>query len=378
MVSHLIRLTRCHLRYQTALLIAFAMFAGTASAQVQLYEQTLTVASFGGGYTKSQMLAYVRPWEAATGKAVNMVDYGGGLSEIKSQVDSANVKWDVVDLEQEDIILACRSGLLEPTDMSLFDSAENGIPVDQDIPAEYMQECGYPSVVWSTVLAYNEAAFPDDKPSTVQDFFDVKKFPGKRGLRKSPKGLLEWALIADGVAPSDVYSVLSTPWGVEQAFDSASRIKSDIVWWTSGHEPAEMLSRGTVSMSSAWNGRLYDPIVEDKLPINIIWDAQMLEIEYWAIVKDSPRHANARDFVQFALQTENMANQTKYISYGPVRKSAQDLVSDEITPYLPTSNLDNVVRVDSQWWANNITHINTAFEQWLKPKTNELDRAVRF
>ena len=105
--------------------------------------------------------------------------------------------------------------------------------------------CGYPSVVWSTVFAYSNLAFPDDKPSTVADFFDVTKYPGKRGLRRDPRGLLEWALMAEGVAPSDVYSVLSTPQGVAYAFETASVLKPHIVWWSSGREPVNMLSNGT-------------------------------------------------------------------------------------------------------------------------------------
>ena len=55
----------------------------------------------------------------------------------------------------------------------------------------------------------------DDKPTTLADFFDTEKFPGKRGLRKSPKANLEMALIADGVAPDEVYATLETDEGVE-------------------------------------------------------------------------------------------------------------------------------------------------------------------
>ena len=94
--------------------LLFTGFASPVSAQSNLYDTTLNVVSFGGAYTKSQMLAYVRPWEAATGKVVNMIDYGGGLDEVTSQVESANVKWDVVDMELSYLITACEAGLLEP------------------------------------------------------------------------------------------------------------------------------------------------------------------------------------------------------------------------------------------------------------------------
>ncbi len=369
---------RCRILLPAALCLLFTGFANSALAHSNLYESTLNVVSYGGDYTKSQMLTYVRPWEAATGKVVNMIDYGGGLDEIKSQVNSANVKWDVVDMELSNLISACAAGLLEPTDASLIEDGADGTPASEDIPQDYMSDCGYPSVTWSTVIAYSDTAFPDEKPASVRDFFDVSKFPGKRGLRRSPTGLLEWALISSGVAPQDVYSVLSTPQGVALAFEIASELKPHIVWWTGGGEPVDLLSTGGAAMSTAWNGRLYSPIVNEGRPISILWDQHMIEVEFWAIPKGSPRLDNAKDFIRFAMQTENMANQTKYISYGPVRESAKPLIDDAVKPYLPTTNIDTAFQVDSQWWAQNMEHISASFEEWLKPKTDELERQVRF
>ena len=371
-------LARCRFLLPAAIVLAFGSIGHSALAQVNLYEQTVNVASFGGSYTRSQMLAYVRPWEASTGKFVNMHDYNGGLAEIKSQVSSANVLWDVVDIELSNLIAACDSGLLEPVDAKLIEAGSDGTSASEDIPEEYRNDCGYPSVTWSTIIAYNDEAFPNEKPATVADFFNVEKFPGKRALRREPRGLLEWALIADGVAPSDLYSVLSTPEGLNRAFEVASLIKPDVVWWSSGSEPAELMTEHNVVMASAWNGRIYGAIVDDGLPLKIIWDGQMVEIEYWAILKGSPRLANAKDFVRFAMRTENLAAQTKYISYGPVRKSSQALISDKVKPYLPTSNLESAVQVDSQWWAENMVNVGELFEEWLKLSAGEVDRAVRF
>lgn len=244
------------------------------------YESTVNVVSYSGAYTKSQMLAYIRPWEAATGKVANMIDYGGGLDEINSQVESANVIWDVVDIELAKLINTCIEGLLKPTDLSLIENGADGTSASEDIPQDYMYDCGYPSVIWSTVIGYNENVFDGERPSTVSNFFTVEKFPGNRNLRRSLAGLLEWALISDGVAAADFYSVLSTPQCVDYALDIASALNPHILWWSGGGEPAEMLSTGRVSMSTAWNGRLYGPIVDQGQPLGIIWDRQMIEVEF--------------------------------------------------------------------------------------------------
>lgn len=352
--------------------------AGLAQAQVNFYDQTLRIASFGGDYTRSQMLAHVRPWEAMTGKAVDMVDYVGGVDDIRNQVTSANVKWDVVDMEYSDLIAACDEGLLESADTGILKNGMDGASATDDIPQDYFHECGYPSVVWSTVLAYDSEVYAEEKPATVADFFDVTRFPGKRGMRRDPRGLLEWSLMSAGVAPGDVYSVLSTPQGVNFALEIAEKIKPHIQWWTTGTESIQLLSEGHVTMTSAWNGRLYRPIVEQNFPIDIVWDGQLWEVEYWAVPKGSPSMDNALDFISFATQSENMAELTKYIPYGPVRKSAESLIDEQVKPYLPTSNMSNSLRVDSAWWAQNMPHIRVTFEEWLKPKATDLERNVRF
>lgn len=372
------RLVQYRFLIPAAVLFLLSGFGNPALSQVSFYDQTLNVVSFGGAYTRSQMLAYVRPWEASTGKAINMIDFGGGLAEIRDQVNSANVKWDVVDLELADVITGCNEGLLESVDSSLIAPGADGTPAADDIPQDYMQDCGYPSIVWATVLGYDERAFPGDKPSTVADFFNVDDFPGKRGLRRSPRGLLEWVLISSGIPLGDIYTELSTPEGVEYAFNVATPMKPHITWWTSFNEPAKLLTSGAVTMSSAGNGRFHEARYEQDQPVTIIWDGQLQEVEYWVIPKGTPRMANARNFIEFALMSENMANQSKYITYGPVRKSSQVFVSEDIRPHLPTSNMSNALRVDSAWWAENMSDLNGKFEEWLKPAANELDRNVRF
>ncbi|MGO7565608.1 extracellular solute-binding protein, partial [Rhizobium johnstonii] len=78
-------------------------------------------------------------------------------------------------------------------------------------------------------------------PTTMADLFDTAKFPGPRGLGKSPKNTLEFALIADGVKPAEVSDVLGTPEGVDRAFKKLDTIKKDVkVWWTAGAQPPQL------------------------------------------------------------------------------------------------------------------------------------------
>ena len=198
----------------------------------------LTVVNWGGDAARAQMLALVRPFEQTTGKSVNMDHYSGDLQAIRDQVDAANVKWDVLDLEYSDLIRLCTEGYLEPIDHSYLSVGADGTAPQQDFMADALPQCGVGSIVWATVYAYRQSAFPITQPRTIADFFDVQRFPGKRGLRQDPRGALEWALMADGVPTAEVYQTLDTPAGLDRAFAVLDNIRDQIVWWSGGAEPS--------------------------------------------------------------------------------------------------------------------------------------------
>ncbi len=211
----------------------------------------LTVVSWGGAYTKSQVEAYHKPFTAETGIPVTNVDYNGGIAEVKAQVESGNVMWDVVDMEVGDALRACDEGLLEPLDPAAFPAAPDGTPATDDFYPEALTDCWATSIIFSTVFAYDDSKIGETKPSSINDFFDLQKFPGKRGVRKqNPKATLEMALIADGVAPEQVYEVLATPEGLDRAFAKLDTIKDSVVWWEAGSQPVQLLADGEVAMTA--------------------------------------------------------------------------------------------------------------------------------
>lgn len=210
-------------------------------------------------YTQSQIKAYHRPWEKLTGNKVNSEDYNGGLAEIRAQVLAGNVTWDVIDVETRDAVRGCDEGLLETIDPSTLPPAPDGTPATEDFIDGTLIECAVASIVWSTIIAYDTTnpVFKDEKPKTINDLFDTKKFPGRRALRKVPALNLEWALMADGVPNDKIYETLSTPAGVDRAFAKLDTIKDDLLWWEAGAQPPQMLADGEAIMVSAYNGRIF-------------------------------------------------------------------------------------------------------------------------
>ena len=235
-------------------LAAGAVFAAASMASpLALAADSITVVSWGGAYTKSQVEAYHKPFTAKTGINIVSEDYNGGLAEIKAQVEAGNVTWDIVDVELSDAIRGCDEGLLEEIDHSILPPAPDGTPAEEDFISLALHDCAVANIVWSTIYAYDSSKIADG-PTTMADFFDLEKFPGKRGLRKSPKANLEMALVADGVPAADVYDVLATPEGVDRAFAMLDKIKGEVVWWEAGAQPPQLLADGEVAMTTAYNG----------------------------------------------------------------------------------------------------------------------------
>ncbi len=322
--------------------------------------------SWGGSYVKSQILGFIRPYEEDTGVEVSVLRYSGGIDEIRRQVRSWNVRWDVVDLELFDAIKACEEGLLEKIDPDALPPAPDGTPAREDFVEDSLMPCGVGNVVGSTVVAYDSERL-DKPPRQIEDFFNLKEFPGRRGLRRSPKVNLEWALIADGVERDRVYDVLGTEEGLDRAFAVLTRIKPWVDWWHTGEEAIRLLETGQVALSSVYSGRVLDA-VRRGTSLEILWDHQIWFYDVWGIPKHGQNSERALDFIKFATSTESLARQANLIPYGPVRRSSMAYVDPAMKKMLPMAehHLTTAIENDAEWWAEHLEAISRRFERWLE------------
>lgn len=334
--------------------------------------QEVTVMSWGGAYTVSQVEAYHKPFTAETGIKVVSVDADNPATPIKAMVEAGNVTIDVADVEYADAIRLCDEGLLEEIDPAILPPAPDGTPATDDFLPGALTDCAVASIVFSTVFAYDTSKFPEG-PTTMADFFDLEKFPGKRGMRKGAKANLEMALMADGVPAAEVYAMLETDEGIDRAFAMLDKIKGDTIWWEAGAQPPQLLADGEVSMSTAYNGRIFAAQVAEGKPFEIVWDGQVYEYDLFVIPKGAPNMEAALDFVKFSTDTQRLADQAKWISYGPGRKSSGALVGlyqdgkTEMAPHMPTSaeNLTNALASSYEFWVDRDSELNERFNAWL-------------
>jgi putative spermidine/putrescine transport system substrate-binding protein len=347
---------------------ALAGFAFAASAQ------QVTVMSWGGAYGESQVEAYNKPFADMKGVTVNMVDADNPATPIKAMVEANNVSVDVADVELSDAVRLCDEGLLEVIDHDALPAAPDGTPAGEDfIEGALMSECAVANIVWSTIFAYDSSKFSGDAPSTIADLFDLEAFPGKRGLRKGAKANLEMALMADGVPAEEVYDMLETDEGVERAFAKLATIKDSVVWWEAGAQPPQLLADGEVSMTTAYNGRVFNAAVSEGKPFEIVWDGQVMDFDLFVVPKGAPNKDLAMEYIAFATDTQRLADQAKWISYGPARLSSGPLVglykdgATEMGPHMPTAeeNLANALVNNFEFWADNGTELEERFNAWL-------------
>ncbi|MGB4826057.1 MAG: ABC transporter substrate-binding protein [Paracoccaceae bacterium] len=321
-------------------------------------EGSISVMSFGGAYQEAQRKAVFETYTAATGIKVDEQEYGGEIAKIAAMIESGNTTIDVVDVDAPTLLQGCDEGIFEKIDWAQIGPKEDWLDGTTS-------DCGVGTIVYSTSLAYNGAAMADG-PTVIADLFDTTKFPGKRGLWKNPATNLEFALLADGVPADQVYEVLGTPEGLDRAFAKLDTIKGDIVWWEAGAQAPQLLASGEVVMTTAWNGRIYNANKEGQ-DFKIVWDNQILDSNYWAIPKGAKDIAASMAFIKYAVDPQVLAGTTKYIPYGPVRKSAAEFVTPEDAANLPTSpeNLTVALTLDNAFWADNGDEIRKRFTTWL-------------
>ena len=363
--------------------IKAAFLALVSMAFVATAYADFTFVSWGGAYTMSQQKAYIDTWEPVKNGStkVSVENYNGGLGEVKAQVEAGNVTWDVVDILPVDAINGCDEGLLETLDFSGFEkdgnkSFEESIEENGTGTFGPISECAAPQIFWTYVVIFDPKAFPGKKPKRMKDFFDTKKFPGKRGVHTWPQAVLEMALVADGVKPAKVNSVLQADGGTDRAFTKLEELKGHVVHWSAGAQPLELVSSGEVVMSIVYNGRAGAAILSEGASLDYIWEGQVLDADWVAIPKGSKNKAEAVEFLKHATSCASQAAQAKYITYMPMRSCGTKIIKKNepwfhtgvnVMEHMPDAGkrLKKSVFTDPVWWADNNAELKEQWSAWM-------------
>ncbi len=317
--------------------------------------ESLTVVMWGGQAQTAHVESYVEPWAQENDVQIKQ-DQPTDYAKLRAQVESGKVTWGVVEAEPNFAVKACEEGLLEKIDTEKVDTGA--------LNPAFVSDCSIPMLQYGFTIAYNTDTFGDDHPTTWEEFFDTDAFPGKRGFwRYATGGIFEAALIADGVAPEDLY-----PLDIDRAFAKLDTIKDDLVFYDTGDQQVQLLASGEAPLIQAWNGRIFQA-AEDGQPVANEWGEHLLSYDTFVIPKGYPNADLAQDFLaHFVADTEGQAADVEASAYAPVNEEAMELVSEEYAEALPT-HPDNAAEmaavVDYEYWGENYDAVAERFNEWL-------------
>ena len=301
---------------------------------------------------------YAQPFTAATGLAVQVESWDGGIDPLRDRLKTADNNWDIIQVDADELATGCSEGLFEKIDWS----AVGGKDHYQNAGAS---DCGVGAAVVSTVLAWDKDKF-QGTPSWA-DFWDVAKYPGKRGLSKNVRGNLEIALLADGVAPGDVYKTLATSDGVDRAFRKLDQLKPFLVWWQTDADAAKILGSGDVLMTSAPSGAIVAAMRAEPRNFGMQWAQALYEVQSWTMAKASPNVKSAQQFLYFAGTPAIEVRLLRMAGVSGLAKGVNDGLPADLAAISPgaPANIQNALRSDSGFWRDNIAKLRPRFEAWL-------------
>lgn len=359
--------------FKTTTVAGVAALGLLTAPTAALSAESLTIVSWGGAYSESQLKAYHQPYTEMTGtEIVNVTKSANGPAGVRAQVEADNVTWNIVDMLEAPAIKLCDEGYLEPINADkILKPAPDGTAPSEDFVGG-LGGCYVPQILYATLWATNTSMWSGEQPDSIDDIWNTSKFSGKRSMQKIPAGNLEWALMADGVAPGKVYDHLKTDEGVARAFESLGKVKSNVVWWSEGAQPPQLLADQEVGLATGYNGRFFNAQVVEDQPIELIWDGQLFESDGWVVPKGQLTD-EVKNYLRFATDTQRLADQAAYISYGPARKSSAKLVGKhaelgvDMKPHMPTNpaNLKTAISKDALFWANRGDSLAERFNAWL-------------
>jgi putative spermidine/putrescine transport system substrate-binding protein len=316
---------------------------------------SLTFVAYGGAGQQAMIDKWQTPY-IATHPNVSFVNTSPpDVAQVKAQVESGQVVWDVLATSPAAATQNCGT-LFEPLDFSGLDT--------KDLVKQAVGKCYIANFINVTPFAYRTEAFPDPSkaPKTIKDFFDVAKFPGQRGiLTNLQNGILEYPLLADGVAPDKLY-----PLDIDRSLKKLSTIKSVTTFAPNVGALQQAVGAKQVDMFLAPDSRLV-PLMDSGTDITIVWDVSVASINAFAVPKGSHNVKAATDFMASVVSPTAVAGICEALGVTPVNLAAKPNLSanaKKVQVYGPV-NTGKTVLQDVDWYATNFNDATTKVTNWL-------------
>jgi putative spermidine/putrescine transport system substrate-binding protein len=317
---------------------------------------SLTFVAYGGAGQDAMINAYQKPYTAAHPNVTFVNTSPPDVAQVKAQVLSGSVKWDVMSVAPAAATQNCGT-LFEPLDLSSVDT--------KSLVPGTIGKCYIGSFINANPIAYRTDAYPDPAkaPKTIADFFDVRRFPGKRGiLTNLQNGILEYPLLADGVAAKAIY-----PLDVKRALRKLDTIRKDTLFAPNVGALQQAVAAKQVDMFILPDSRLV-PLMDDGTKLTIVWDVTVTSLNGFAVPKGSPHAKAAEQFVKTLVDKADVASLSQALGTAPVNLAAKPELSAnarKVEVYGPANTTGQTVLQNVDWYAKNFDQVTTQLNNWL-------------
>ena len=314
-------------------------------------------ASWGGSFQDALRSTMLTPAAEKLGIEVEE-DTTNGIQDVRSQISAGAVSWDVTEQELSVCETLKQEKSLEPLDYSLIDTT--------GIPSELINSHYVGLLAFTKVISYRKDKFGDNGPQSWADFWDVEKFPGKRGMHGKVNYNLEAALMADGVDKSEIYSVLSTKAGQERAWAKLAEIVPHVtVWYRGGSQSAQILRDGEVDVVHMGHNRV-ESVANSGVDVAYTFQDGTMDVDCLLVPKGAPNYENAMHLINSVLSAKSQATLAKTMPLGPVNKYAFDagVLSIEQAKNVNThpDNYDKQLLVDPNFYIGQLDMLTERFD----------------
>lgn len=310
--------------------------------------------TWGGRFGSGVRTAFSDPFTARSGIVVNDItpyNYGRFITAMQNRnPEGFDLAWFSDEVEPA---RAGAMGLLEPIDYSLMPNAPQAI-------ASARQEFGVSPYVTTYQIGYRTDRW-STAPQSWADFWDVARFPGPRSLGTNIMGVLEAALLADGVAPAALY-----PLDEARAWRKLDQIKPHIRIFhnTSAALPArQMLFQGDLAMMFSWSA---DFIAQKQAgrPVDVIWNGGFYFSPSVGIAKGSPHTRQLHAYLDQFFQAERLLAFVKAWPTTPVVAAVSESMSAEERALTAVGHLDHMVNLNRAHYLAQQARLQERYDSW--------------
>lgn len=313
----------------------------------------LVIVNWGGDAIEAYREAWAKSFTRETGYEVGIDGSGPTRGAITAQAEGGNPGWDVVDVDPFTAMNLGGEGILRPIDYDVVDRGKvrDGMAYDH----------GVASYLYSYVMAYDSSIYGDDHPRTWADFWDTERFPGQRTLYKWLNGVLEAALLADGVGVEDLY-----PLDVPRALEKVDELQPHVLaFWESGAQSQDLMLAGETPLGMVWHTRARRMTEDSDGRIQWSFENAFVNPSAWAVLEDNPAGADpAMQFIAHAQDPDSQVTLFEAMANGPANPAADELIPED-QRYLNCASPENMAKqitLDMEWYAD---HYAESLEKYL-------------